>query len=68
MARKLQPDGTCTCCGRVGPVWEDCLGPDDTPPLCDTCDYAQRRWDAATAGGWYPFADAPPKSPPVRHR
>ena len=42
--------------------------PDDTPPLCDTCDYAQRRWDAATAGGWYPFADAPPKSPPVRHR
>jgi hypothetical protein len=41
------------------------------PPLCDPCDYAQRRWAARQyqikhpASG-YPFMEGPPRTPPVR--
>lgn len=42
-----------------------------TPPLCDTCDFAQRCWDARqfqlrhpTYG--YPYMERPPRTPPVR--
>lgn len=84
--RKLIPDGACACCGRAGSVWCSTVDvrPIDTgmpgliweantsePDLCDTCDYAQRRWDARqhqirtpTAG--YPYMERPPLTPPVR--
>lgn len=74
MTRRTQPDGVCSCCGRVGVVWADvewseagyvtCTDP-DTPPLCDRCDYAQRRYEAAQ-GTHYPYGEPPPKTPPVR--
>ena len=56
--RRMQPDGVCSCCGKVGPTFADVrqcedrefvsLGPDEwhTPPLCDACQDAQSRWDA----------------------
>lgn len=41
------------------------------PDLCDDCEYAQRRWDARQhqlrcVGAGYPYADPPPRTPPVR--
>lgn len=82
--RKFQPDGICTCCGRIGPTWCDVVPADEPrhtvaasadeardPPLCDACEYAQKRWDARqselrrpTAG--YPYTQGPPRTPPVR--
>jgi hypothetical protein len=68
-------DGTCQCCGRVGSTHEDLNDPPDDPrdpgPLCDQCDYAQKRWDAwqrklECPGTGYPYMDPPPKSPPIK--
>jgi hypothetical protein len=84
--RRTIPDGVCACCGAVGPVAHTTVTPpldfgvDTMPPaecdsslpdLCDTCNYAQQRWDAwqaevARPGTGYPYLDPPPKSPPVR--
>lgn len=71
MARKFHIDGCCSCCGRVGPTHEDLDSPAPArPPLCDTCDYAQTRWEAwqvrYTSPVGYPHLEPPPKSPPVR--
>lgn len=58
--RTIIRDGTCECCGHVGPVWcstvrvrpldlgtgEYLEADTSEPDLCDECDYAQRRWDA----------------------
>jgi hypothetical protein len=69
MSRKLHADGICTCCGRVGPTWAYVAAETpDLPPLCDRCEYAQSRWDAAGHAHpfGYPYWDGPPKSPPVR--
>lgn len=81
MTRKMSPAETCTCCGRVGPAFVDVIqcadrsfvtaDSPDLPPLCDSCNYAQRRWDAAEAcrrnpALSYPFTEGPPKTPPVR--
>lgn len=73
MSRKLHGDaGVCQCCGRVGPTWAD-LDAAEPEPLCDRCEYAQRRWEAWQAyitgrsyGLGYPYPDSPPKSPPIR--
>lgn len=70
MPRKLQPDGICHCCGKVGPTWYD----PDAPPeesLCDRCEYAQRRWDEwhyslTHPGAGYPYTEGPPRTPPIR--
>lgn len=80
--RRLQPDGVCACCGRVGPVQQDVERTGDgfvtveaeraeLPPLCPKCNDAQRRWDAARSCERnprlsYPYTQGPPKSPPVR--
>lgn len=63
--------GVCVCCGHAGAVWETWTAPADLPPLCDRCEHAQRRWEAAererrSPGSGYPYRDPPPKSPPVR--
>lgn len=77
--------GECHCCGRTAHLWVSVAKvldygtpamppaePDMTlPPLCDDCDYAQRRWEAwqrhvACPGEGYPYDEPPPKSPPVR--
>lgn len=83
--RKYTSAGVCAACAAVGPVWRNdlvvldfggslILEPDTIlPELCDTCDYAQRRYDT-----WqylrehpecripYPFAEPPPAVPPWR--
>ena len=82
--RGMRPGGVCACCGREGPVWVTDPRPfgdfeagliweaDTTlPPLCDGCDYAQRRWDARqhqirNPGAGYPYFEPPPRTPPVR--
>lgn len=79
--RRLEPDGVCACCGRGGAVFRSTpsvldfgvptippLEAEILPDLCDTCDYAQQRWDAWHGSRYlgYPYADPPPKSPPVR--
>lgn len=69
---KMQPDGVCGCCGKVGPTWYDPAVP-PAHNLCDRCQCAQRRWEAwqyhiAHPGAGYPYFDGPPKSPPIRRQ
>lgn len=81
MSRRMSPCEICTCCGRVGPAWVDVVqladrsfvtvDVPDLPPLCDSCEYAQTRWEAAEScrrnpALSYPYLDPPPKTPPVR--
>jgi hypothetical protein len=77
MTRRMQPSGVCSCCGKVGAVFADVEQLEDRtfvtvesdrcdlPPLCDVCEYAQKRWDARNSPH-YPYAHQPPKTPPVR--
>jgi hypothetical protein len=80
--RRLEPDGVCSCCGSVGPVLRTThkvldfgtptmplMESRHMPDLCDTCDYAQRRWEAwhnRIPGYGYPYLEGPPLTPPVR--
>jgi hypothetical protein len=69
VAAKLHPDAArCHGCDKIGPVWQDLDDP-ASRPLCDSCQYAQVRWEAwqyhvAHPGAGYPYHEGPPKSPP----
>ena len=84
--RRLHESGRCAACGATGAVWRNHLfvidyGVPGLPPqepdtrrpdLCDACEYAQNRYEAAVwcranpdATVGYPYADPPPAWPPV---